>query len=226
MTLYHILGWVSSLLFLLTWFGLFKQVRMIEKRRLLAVSSTTNLSLNQFSSSFFAFYSNFIFGISIEVFNHYLVWTRVGALILTLFILYRIYQDRHSTVTKVAFYFALFALIVGGVSIMFRPYPDIAKLGATTMMIAITLLLIQGTLHQIWTVYRTKQIGALSVTLFRSILVKDISTLMFALTMPLATAWPLLVLNGASTVTRGALLMQLEWLRRKPQRAAIATKNQ
>ena len=97
----------------------------------------------------------------------------------------------------------------------FRPYPSVAKLGANSLMLIVTALLIQGTLHQIIVVRRSKVIGALSPALFRSILIKDVTTLAFALTMPIAVAWPLIVLNGASVITRGGLLVQMKMVGEK-----------
>ena len=84
-----------------------------------------------------------------------------------------------------------------------------------TLMLLVTVILIQGTLHQ-WLVLRRRQhVGSLSFGLFYGILAKDISTLLFGLTMPFAQAWPLLVLNGASVITRGAVLLQMKHLQKK-----------
>lgn len=218
--LYHVLGTLSAFLFVLTWLGLWAQIRAVEKHRQSADSSISNhatqtLSLNQFGSSFFAFYANFIFGIAVEPFNHYLVWTRCGALLLTLVILWRIWQERRSISATATTGAAAFALILGFVSMGFRPYPNFAQIGANTLMLVVTALLIQGTFHQWLVLRRYNQIGSLSFGLFRSILIKDISTLLFGLTMPLAQSWPLLLLNGASVIMRGGLLLQMEWIKRK-----------
>ncbi|HCB18086.1 MAG: hypothetical protein SWN10_19100 [Pseudomonadota bacterium] len=213
--LYHILGAISALLFILTWLGLWAQISNIYRHRKQNGSGTQSLSLNQFGSSFFAFYANFIFGISVEPFNHYLVWTRCGALLLTLFILWHIWQERHNKVTALTLLAATVALVAGFASITFRPFPVFAQLGANGLMLVVTLILIQGTYHQWLLLYKYKQIGALSFGLFRSILVKDISTLLFGLTMPLNQAWPLLVLNGASVIMRGAVLIQMEVIKRR-----------
>ena len=208
--LYHILATVSAVAFLLTWYGLAKQIINIKKLRESNQSSTQSLSTNQFASSFFAFYANFIFGIAIEPFSHYLVWTRFGALLLILVILFQLWQDRRSIPTGLVLGLCATAMVIGLCSIGFRPYPNIAKLGANSLMLIVTALLVQGTLHQLLVVRRSKAIGALSPALFKSILIKDITTLAFALTMPIAVAWPLIVLNGASVITRGGLLIQMK----------------
>lgn len=213
--LYHLLGTLSALLFVLTWLGLWAQVRGIQAHSLHSDSATKSLSLNQFGSSFFAFYANFIFGISVEPFNHYLVWTRCGALLLTLIILWRIWQDRRSSTTFVTLVVACLALAGGFISMGFRPFPAFAQLGANGLMLVVTAILIQGTFHQWLILRRYGQIGALSFGLFRSILIKDVSTLLFGLTMPLSQSWPLLVLNGSSVVMRGSVLVQMELIKRK-----------
>lgn len=210
MSLYHLLGGISAALFLLTWYGLGRQVWQIEQRRLAGESPIQNLSVNQFASSFFAFYANFVFGIAVEPFNHYLVWTRFGALVLILFVLFRLFQYRNTRFARIVFMLALLAFVAGLVSMAFRPYPGMARIGANMMMLVITALLIQGTLHQWWVVRKSQHAGALSPSLFGSILIKDVSTLAFALTMPLEQAWPLLILNGASVVTRGMLYIELK----------------
>jgi peptidoglycan/LPS O-acetylase OafA/YrhL len=215
--LYHLLGVISSLLFALTWYGLWRQTRTISERRRHGGVATQSLSINQFGSSYFAFYANFIFGISVVPFNHYLVWTRCGALFLILVILWQIWQERKTQLTGGVFVLATTALVMGFASIPFRPYPVIAQIGANVLMLMVTVILIQGTLHQLFVLRRCRQLGALSFSLFRSILIKDVSTLLFALTMPLAQAWPLLVLNGASVLARGSLLLQMEYIKRSAQ---------
>lgn len=211
--LYHALGSISAVLFLLTWFGLYRQIKVIEARRIEGKPATRSLSMNQFSSSYLAFYANFIFAIALDPFNHYLFWTRIGALVLVLFVIFRIYQERPKLNNQVILSGQVLLLIVGLVSILYRPYPGLAQIGATTLMLTVTAILVQGTLHQCWLVYTNKSRGDLSAALFKSILIKDVSTLAFALTIPIEQAWPLLILNGASVVTRGGLLFLIKHYR-------------
>ena len=84
-------------------------------------------------------------------------------------------------------------------------------------MLIVTALLVQGTLHQLFVIRRSQVIGALSPALFQSILIKDVTTLAFAFTMPFAIAWPLILLNGASVITRGCLLIQMVVITNKSQ---------
>jgi hypothetical protein len=168
-----------------------------------------SLSLNQFGSSFFAFYANFIFGIAIETFNHYLVWTRFGALILVLGILFWIHLERSSKLTFAVLLACCAALALGLVSMSLRPFPDFARFGSNSLMIVVTVILVQGTVHQWFILHRRNDVGALSFSLMRATVLKDIATLSFAFTMPFNQAWPLILLNGSSAVFRGALLVKM-----------------
>ena len=95
---YHITGVISSAIFLLTIVGLWAQLVLIWKRRknesLATEQSTAVMSVNQFVSSFLAFFSFFLYGACLDPFNHYLVWPRLIAAILTLAVLVEIFRDR------------------------------------------------------------------------------------------------------------------------------------
>ena len=85
---YHITGLISALIFLLTVSGLWSQLKFIWRRKSLRTEVRTPgaverpaaiLSLNQFVSSFLAFFSFFLYGACLQRFNHYLVWPRLAA---------------------------------------------------------------------------------------------------------------------------------------------------
>ncbi|WP_334015332.1 hypothetical protein [Alteromonas sp. S167] len=219
--LYHVMGLVSSALFLLTWFGLWSQIKSMNKYQYLCRDANNSLSLNQFGSSYFAFFSLFLFGISVEPFNHYLVWTRFGALLLTLVIIMKIWQQRRGPVTTMVASMATLVFLAGIASMFFRPFPAIAQLGTATLMLGVTVILFQGTLHQLLVLKRRQKVGSLSATLFKNILIKDVSTLLFGLTMPLSQSWPLLVLNGTSVIMRGAVLVEILKLKRREEHGVI-----
>ena len=223
--LYHIMGLASSALFLLTWFGLWSQIKSMNKYQYLCRDANNSLSLNQFGSSYFAFFSLFLFGISVEPFNHYLVWTRFGALLLTLVIIMKIWQQRRRPVTTMVTSMATLVFLAGIASMFFRPFPAIAQLGTTTLMLGVTVILFQGTLHQLLVLKRRQKVGSLSATLFKNILIKDVSTLLFGLTMPLSQSWPLLVLNGTSVIMRGAVLIEILRLKRREEHGVIDVSN-
>jgi heme exporter protein D len=219
------MGLVSSALFLLTWFGLWSQIKSMNKYQYLCRDANNSLSLNQFGSSYFAFFSLFLFGISVEPFNHYLVWTRFGALLLTLVIIMKIWQQRRGPVTTMVASIATLVFLAGIASMFFRPFPAIAQLGTATLMLGVTVILFQGTLHQLLVLKRRQKVGSLSATLFKNILIKDVSTLLFGLTMPLSQSWPLLVLNGTSVIMRGAVLVEILRLKRREEHGVIDASN-
>ena len=82
---YHITGLISSAVFLLTIGGLWAQLGLVWQRKHSATNDTTQerptavLSVNQFVSSYLAFFSFFLYGACLERFNHYLVWPRLAA---------------------------------------------------------------------------------------------------------------------------------------------------
>lgn len=219
------MGLASSALFLLTWFGLWSQIKSMNKYQYLCRDANNSLSLNQFGSSYFAFFSLFLFGISVEPFNHYLVWTRFGALLLTLVIIMKIWQQRRGPVTTMVTSMATLVFLAGIASMFFRPFPAIAQLGTATLMLGVTVILFQGTLHQLLVLKRRQKVGSLSATLFKNILIKDVSTLLFGLTMPLSQSWPLLVLNGTSVIMRGAVLVEILKLKRREEHGVIDVSN-
>jgi hypothetical protein len=212
---YHLLGWLSSLVFVFTWYGLSHQIFQMVSAKKYDNTASQSLSINQFSSSFFAFYANFIFGLSAENFNHYLVWTRLGALLLLLVILGYIWKDRRSFLSFFAFSSATMAIVLGFVAMNFRPFPVIATYGTNSFVVIVALILVQGTVHQCMVINKQKNVGSLSESMVFSIILKDFSTLAFALTMPLAMAWPLLFMNGSSILSRGFLWLTMRKIGRQ-----------
>lgn len=215
--LYHVLGVVNFLVFLLTWYGLAQQVVEIYTRKQRGVEATENLSVNQFGSSFLAFYSNFFFGIAAEVFNYYLVFTRGVALVLLLIVLGYLCVDRRSKLVRSVFVLSLLAFLAGCVAIFFRPFSAWVPDSSAVIMVLVTIILVQGTVSQWLIIRRTRKVGALSSSLIASTLIKDISTLAFALTMPISDAWPLLLLNGSSVIFRGLLFLEMRRVGNRPK---------
>lgn len=249
---YHFFGSLSALCFLMTWYGLAHQVKLISRsRRSGAVNPTQGLSLNQFTSSFFAFFANFFFGIALSPFNHYLVWTRLGALLLLLMILWQIYQDNihsqdsRSLTAKSAFWVCFVALLLGGCSVTLRPFNPVLLGFSDSIMLITAFVLAQGTVAQIRMTSKhitdlqpaqrsifkrgfvntrallvvpqktqplnesalSAQQALVSQPMLVSLLVKDATTLAFGCTLAFNQAWPLIVLNATSLITRGWLLI-------------------
>jgi hypothetical protein len=206
---FHFFGSLSAILFLFTWYGLFDQFDLLRHRRKLASKGfTSHLSSQQFFTSFAAFFSIFFLGLTSVEFNHYLVWTRLGALLLLIAILFEIHRDRQSTASFVSLAATSIALSVGLVLMLLRPLPFALNISADILTIIITFVLAYGNIHQIQLLQHHKNVP-LSKRLLSSILIKDASTLAFALTMPLHVAWPLLLLNGSSFILRSYLLVML-----------------
>lgn len=207
MSNYHLWGGISSVLFALTVYGLWIQLNKIrQRRRERHFPATDQLSVNQFFSSYVAFYGNFLFGLAVPVLNHYLVWTRLAALLLILNILFWIWWERRTRWSFAALMVGELLLLAGLSVFLIRPLPALLSL-ANTVIVVMTVVLVQGTVQQMVVVVRARSAGVLSRRMLLFTLTKDASTLAFALTMPLSQSWPLLVLNGASIVTRGALFL-------------------
>src|SRR5437867_342995 len=128
---YHITGLISALIFLLTVSGLWSQLKFIWRRKSLRTEVRTPgaverpaaiLSLNQFVSSFLAFFSFFLYGACLQRFNHYLVWPRLAATILTLAVLYEIMRDRRDAPSIACFGFCLALLVVAPVLLLASPH--------------------------------------------------------------------------------------------------------
>ena len=107
---YNFFGTVNTLFIFISLFGVLSQLRLIWRRKLQVPNgvATELLSINQFTVSYLAYFSFFIYGYSIEPFNHYIVWPRLVATLLVGAILYEIWLDRK---TKSSFYVLLGALL-------------------------------------------------------------------------------------------------------------------
>ena len=217
--LYHILGFASAALFLLTWLGLWSQIKAMTRYQVHVASNNDDanhsLSLNQFGSSYFAFFSIFLFGISGRAFQPLLGVDTIWRAHLRSLSFGKYGNTGALQFQAIVAAVALLALVGGTLSIAFRPFPTLAQLGANTLMLVVTVILFQGSLHQWFVLQRRQKVGSLSFALFRNILIKDVSTLLFGLTMPLSQSWPLLILNGTSVIMRGSILLQMHKLKRR-----------
>ncbi len=213
---YQFWGLFNAALVLLSAIGIYQQLRRVLTRK--ADSSiqqpTAILSLNQFTASFWAYFSFYLFGASLPQFDHYLVWPRLIASVLVLCILWQIYRDRH---TKASGY----ALILCGISLMLGlvvlPVADQflwwLQPVSSVLIVLITCLLAQGYGHQIYLIYKSRQTGAVDIRMSQFILIKDISTIGFALVLGVEQAWPLLLLASVSAMTKIIILIQFRWVR-------------
>ncbi|MFM9963822.1 MAG: hypothetical protein ACKV2Q_21640 [Planctomycetaceae bacterium] len=220
---YHITGLLSSAIFLLTIGGLWAQLGLVWKRRQSSARNvsqerpTAVLSVNQFVSSFLAFFSFFLYGACLERFNHYLVWPRLGASLLTLAVLFEIMRDRRGRVATCAF--AACAALLIGAPLGLITIPGAAEWGRTvsqTLIVVVTVVLAQGYLHQVLLIRQTGRTGGVSARLHQFFFWKDVSTIAFALSMGTSTGWPLILLSSVSAATKLVTLWHFRWVRLSP----------
>ena len=231
---YHITGLISALIFLLTVGGLWSQLRFIWKRKSAFRAGHSPdrpaavLSLNQFVSSFLAFFSFFLYGACLQRFNHYLVWPRLLASILTFGVLYEIMRDRRDGPSIASFGFCLALLVVAPVLLLANPHAaQSGKFISQILIVIITVVLAQGYTHQVTLIRRTGQTGAVSLRMHQFFLLKDISTIAFALTMGFSAGWPLLLLSTVSAITKIITIWHFRWVRLSPlanQRRDVSAK--
>lgn len=220
---YHITGLISSAIFLLTLAGLWAQLGFVWRRKQSGADGETPerptavLSVNQFVSSFLAFFSFFLYGACLERFNHYLVWPRLTASLLTLAVLFEILRDRRDRVARSAFVFCTVLLI--GAPLGLLTIPGAATWGRTisqSLIVTATIVLAQGYLHQVLLIRQTGRTGGVSARLHQFFFWKDVSTIAFALSMGTSTGWPLILLSSVSAATKIVILWHFRWVRLSP----------
>jgi hypothetical protein len=228
---YHVTGSISVFFFLLSLVGIFIQLREIRRRKLNFKSSqesgsevqrpTAVLSLNQFFASFLAFYSFLVYGFCSEPFNHYLVWTRLPAILLALAILYEIWHDRRGRLPAFAMG-GSFVLILVAVAVLLSGEQIIREGRDVSAILAIFAAAVfgQGIIHQIVRVRQIGHTGAVSLRMHQLTTCKDLSTIAFALAMPIESGWPLMTVGGVGVVTKSVLMWHFRWVRLRNQESS------
>lgn len=198
-------------------YGVFSQLKTIWKRKTSYVEGqrpTTLLSLNQFTVSYLAYLSFFIYGYSIEPFNHYIVWPRLLASVLVALILFEIWQDRKSRYSKGSFSFACITLLLAIAGLFIgETVNDQGKYISTTIIVLVSILIAQGYYHQIKLIINSGSTGAVDLKMSQFILMMDISTIAFAISMGINLGWPLLVLAITSGITKVIIMFLFKWVR-------------
>lgn len=217
MKFYDLFGTINTTFILVSLWGVYSQLKTIWQRKNAVESKdqpTELLSLNQFFVSFLAYFSFFVYGYSIEPFNHYIVWPRLLASLLVAYILYEIWQDRRSRAAKLCHVFAQGVLVVGvAASILGGSFNDESKLISTVLIVVITLFIAQGYFHQILLIWWSGRTGAVDLKMSQFILMMDISTIAFALSIGLKDGWPLLLLAIVSGITKLVIMFLFRWVR-------------
>lgn len=217
MNLYNTFGSLNTIFIFISLVGVFSQLRKIWDRKKCSATqhnASELLSLNQFSVSFLAYFSFFVYGYSIEPFNHYIVWPRLIASTLVGLILFEIWRDRQNTLSKSCLSIALVIFIIGGLGLCFgNRYSDESELLSSCLIVVVTLLIAQGYYHQIMLIFRSGKTGAVDLTMSQFILMMDISTIAFALSMGIESGWPLLLLAIVSAITKLIIMFLFRWVR-------------
>jgi hypothetical protein len=233
---YHITGAISAVIFLLTVTGLWAQLNLIWTRKAAsrggagschtplqdhkadheqdARRPTAILSLNQFVSSFLAFFSFYLYGMSLNPLNHYLVWPRLVACLLTLAMLWEIAADRREAFSITAFGSCGLMLAAAPVVVTFgQGNGELGQSLSKGFIVAVTAILAQGYIHQVVLIRRSGHTGAVSLRMHQFFFLKDASTIVFALTMGVGKGWPVLLMSCVSAVTKLAIMWQFRWAR-------------
>lgn len=215
MDFYNIFGTLNTLFIIISLYGVYSQLKKIWSRKHASTSASTELlSINQFTVSFLAYLSFFIYGYSIEPFNHYIVWPRLIASILVTFILFEIWSDRRNKPAQISLTFALLALSASLIGLFIGDsITDEGKFISTSIIIAVSVLIAQGYYHQIRLIIMSGKTGAVDLKMSQFILLMDISTIAFALSMGLDDGWPLLVLAVTSATTKLVIMYLFYWVK-------------
>ncbi|MBM80786.1 MAG: hypothetical protein CMJ78_09350 [Planctomycetaceae bacterium] len=230
---YHITAIISVFFFLLCLVGFVEQLRELlrRKRKLRGLSEadrlavpeherpTGILSLNQFFASFLAFYSFLVYGLCSDPMEHYLVWTRLIATCLLLWILFEIHSDRRALLSLLAFLGGIVLMLVAAWLGFSGQRLTSARWVSAGLAIFATAVFVQGLTHQILWFRRTGHTGAVSLRMHQLTTAKDVSTLGFALAMGIADGWPLMVVAGSGIAVKSVLMWHFRWVRLSPQAA-------
>lgn len=215
MNLYNIFGTLNTIFIIVSLYGVYSQLRKVWLRKRVNTSGATELlSINQFTVSYLAYLSFFIYGYSIEPFNHYIVWPRLIASILVTFILYEIWLDRRNKAAQITLSTALFTLFIALSGLLIgNSIVDEGKLISTSIIVIVSVLIAQGYFHQIRLIINSGKTGAVDLKMSQFILLMDISTIAFAFTMGLTLGWPLLVLAVTSAITKLIIMYLFHWVK-------------
>jgi uncharacterized protein with PQ loop repeat len=206
---YDVVGYTSSFFFLLTIYGIYDQIRKISLNVKLAAEKgqgTKTLSINQFLSHFLGVYAFFVYGFLIEDFNPYLVWPRLVASCFVLVVIYQIASDRRGLPAISVFWLCLFLLLAGIYKLLFdHERSGLAALSAKVIIVFVTIINIQGYVHQIYKITKAKSSGALSLKMNILVFLKDLSSFALGAMMGLSSGWPVMLQSFSNGFFRAYL---------------------
>jgi len=225
MSFYTLFGAVNTFFILVSLLGVLSQLNTIWRRKLANETKqqpTSLLSLNQFTVSFLAYFSFFIYGYSIEPFNHFIVWPRLIATLLVLTILFELWRDRKNKPTLTIFISALLFLALGIIGLFFgESFADEGRYVSTILILIISVLIAQGYYHQIMLIIQSRSTGAVDLKMSQFILLMDISTIAFAISMGVENGWPLIVLAITSAITKLVIMYLFRWVKTIKQQEKV-----
>lgn len=215
---YDVLGTINTVFIFVSLYGVFLQLNKVWLRKKRCETKVTEvLSQNQFTVSFLAYFSFFIYGYSVDDFNHYIVWPRLIASLIVAIILVEIWKDRKSRASFYCLLFVSLCLVTGILGLLLNDtYFQYSKSVSTILIVVITLLLAQGYVHQIKLIIDSGKTGAIDIRMSQFIFMMDISTVAFASTMGVNDGWPLMLLAIVSGITKVIIMYLFRWVRVNP----------
>jgi hypothetical protein len=212
---YDFFGVINTIFIFVSLYGVYLQLNKLWLRKVKGEEKVTAvLSQNQFTMSFLAYFSFFVYGYSLDIFNHYIVWPRLIASILVILILLEMWEDRKSNASVASLALVCICFSLGIIGLAFNEtFSDQSKQVSTILIIIITLLLVQGYSHQIKLIINAGKTGAIDIRMSQFILLMDISTIAFAISMGLDQGWPLIFLASVSAITKLIIMYLFRWVR-------------
>jgi hypothetical protein len=227
MSFYTFFGGINTFFIFVSLYGVLSQLKTIWRRKLAEETkheSTSLLSLNQFTVSFLAYFSFFIYGYSIDPFNHFIVWPRLIAALLVFAILFELWRDRKNSSTLTVLVSALLCLTLGMFGLFFgESFVDEGRHVSTIIILIISVLIAQGYYHQIKLIIESRSTGAVDLKMSQFILMMDISTIAFAISMGLENGWPLIVLAITSAITKLVIMYLFKWVNKTNPQEKVTT---
>jgi uncharacterized protein with PQ loop repeat len=227
---YHVSGIIAAILAVFALSGLVVQIRLIWQRKrltdageLLNERPTAVLSVNRFMTSFLAWYCFMIYGATMQRFNHYLVWPRAAAVVLTLTVMFELMIDRRQKRVTGAFILCAALAAAGFALVIIRPpITPMSRHASQAFVCFVTVIFAQGGIAQLRSIRRSGRTGGLSLAMHQLFFVKDLGTAIFALSMGLADGWPVLLLSGSAMAVQGATIWHFRWIQSEMRRAGFS----
>jgi hypothetical protein len=212
---YNIFGSINTVFIIMSLYGIYAQLNKVWLRSRNGEKHPTDvLSQNQFTVSFLAYFSFFVYGYSIEPFNHYIVWPRLAASLMVAAILFEMWKERRSLAALSSLILVSVSFMLGGVGLVLNETRyDESKNISTILILAVTVFLAQGYFHQIKLILKSGHTGAIDIRMSQFILLMDISTIAFSCAMGLKEGWPLLTLACVSGVTKLVIMYLFHWVK-------------